>query len=237
MQVLDRLKIIRVFDFIGLTQAVAEVRDWTDAEPLSHNPDVTPKEQLVRGTVPDSQSDGGEDEMLMTSSPVRVQPSNTHAKTVMTATTATTTTATTGGLLIIDNISRVTMPLLKNDYANGQALLTSLMRSLAHVTVAYDLCTVVIGDGRSKEGSDNSPSHFSSCSMRPALGNEFGYLLDVHILLHTLPRVSRQPREQQARRDAERVHIMEIVQDRHCGRYGRWAPFEVDVDGKLKNVS
>lgn len=235
MQVLDRLKIIRVFDVIGLTQAVAEVRESMDAGLSGNKLDVAPQEQHLRGTVPDSQSDGEGDEMLMSSLPEPVQPPQPYAKAA--TTTTTTTTATTRGLLLIDNISRVAMPLLKNDYANGQALLSSLMRSLTHVTVAYDLCTVIVGDGRSREGSNESPSLFGSCSIRPALGNEFGYLLDVHILLHMLPRTSGQTREQHARRDAGKVHVMEIVQDRYGGRYGRWAPFEVDVDGALKNVS
>jgi hypothetical protein len=73
-------------------------------------------------------------------------------------------------LLIIDNITYVTSPILKNSHVQGQALLTDFMRSLAHITRRHNVCTIIhntaVTYSNTSAGNNNNNSttaeHFCS---------------------------------------------------------------------------
>lgn len=220
IKVLDRLKIMKVFDFVGLSEAIQELRESLEEQAMS--PSTTRK--APKATIPDSQ---GEDDELFDNPSPEGEPTEEIAP--------------GPNLLIIDSISHVVAPLIKNNYAQGQALLYSLMRSLGHLTRAQSICTVVLSTAMTNKPSADEAtlSMFRSCTIRPVLGNGLGYLLDVHLYLHKLPRRSSQPdgeRSGQQSKSANMVSVLEVVQDRMSDRLGRWAPFVFGDNGKIVNI-
>lgn len=223
MKALDRVKIMKVFDFEGLTEAMSEVRETLEY-PDQPAAEEIPTIKVPKSTIPDSE-DEDEDEMLDTVEEPPPHPivhplsENAHAR----------------GMLIIDNISQVMAPLIKNNYTQGQASLASFMRSLSHLTRAYELCTVVISSAGNKPATDlEALSMFGSCTIRPALGVGFGSLVDVLIYLHSVS--VKKPADSKQVRSAEVVSILEVVQDRDGERFGRWAPFICTSDDRLEAV-
>lgn len=219
IKVLDRLKIMKVFDYVGLAEALSELRDTLEVRMAS------PATKAPKATIPDSQDE--DDEVLESPSPIQDSPeTDTHAP----------------NLLIIDSISHVVAPLIKNNYAQGQALLSAIMRSLGHLTRAQSLCTVVLSTALTNKpnADEETLSVFRSCTIRPVLGNGLGYLLDVHIYLHRLSTKSAESHggsTKQQSRSEKMVSVLEVVQDRFQGRFGRWAPFVCGEDGRLVDIS
>ncbi|KAF2161742.1 hypothetical protein M409DRAFT_27799 [Zasmidium cellare ATCC 36951] len=213
---LERLKIMKVFDCIGLAEAVGELR-----ENLEHPPEDVQAKPVPKSTIEDSED---EDEMLDDPLPKRQPPMPAPDETKK---------EPPRHLLIIDNISKVISPLIKSNYTNGQAGLASLMRSLRHIAREHELCTVMFSTASNKPATeDDTASLFASCTIRPALGPTFGQLLDVHLYLHQIP--SRKVAEaDNPGSTVEMVNILEVVQDSIGVRYGRWAPFLCKADGTL----
>lgn len=227
LQVLKRLKLSQVFDFVGLTETMADLHDGGGSileTTTAHTGEVAQKPP--RGTVGDSED---EEDLLDDLSAAKevvpaVAPPELHP---------------TNGLLIIDNLSQLMAPLSKNSYAQGQAMLSSLMRSLGHLTRRNALCTFVLANASPKPaGEGEGLSMFRSCTIRPALGNGIGYLVDVHMYLHEIPRRSGTGGGQGSGsgKTAESASVLEIVQDRYGSRFGRWAPFLCDADGRLVDI-
>lgn len=234
---LDKVKIMKLFDFEGLTEAMGELRDALEGSALLY-------EKPPRGTVADSQAD--ENEMLDSDTPATANQSAEVRVTTATAESEAIPDAT--GLLIIDNITQLAAPLLKTNHASGQALIASFMRSLAHLAKRHNLCTVILNSVLSypiKGGFDysqkeESPSAFASCAARPALGKSWTYLVDVHLLMHRMPKTEKGAR---AMRDGQRIEgtvemvsVLEVIQDRCDGRVGRWAACSMDDKGGLRGV-
>ena len=235
VKVLDRLKIMKVFDFVGLTESIRELRDALEGNVPSAD-SVKAVQQAPRGTVGDSEDeDEDEDEMLdsPTSPPPCEKPLLENR-----------VTEVNHSLLIIDNITQVAAPLLKNNLAQGQALLSSFMRSLSHLTKTHHLCTILHNHATSNIYiKEETPSIFSSCTVRPALGKTFAYTLDTHMLLHRAPRGADDAKAvyggvgaDRRQRLAQMCNVVEVLQDRHGGRVGRWAAFNVDDSGRLVGV-
>lgn len=228
--ILDRLKIMKVFDFVGMTESVAELRNVLQSE--EHAANVMQDERPApRGTIGDSED---EDEMLDEASPP--QPPTTSADR-----TTTGKSNIGSGLLIIDNITHIAAPLLRNNHSQGQALLTSFMRSLSHLTRAHKLCTVLLNHASTyQQAKDEAPSIFSSCTLRPALGKSFAYMLDLHLLVHEVPKTNADARaaysNDHGSKQGKAVEVLEVLDDRYGGRAGRWAFFEVNEDGGLREV-
>lgn len=220
IRVLNRLKIMKVFDYIGLVEAMSELQETLEERAGS----PSPISSVQKPTIPDSQDE--DDAMLDSPSPYQKSAQNdAHAS----------------SLLIVDSISHIIAPLIKNNYAQGQALLSSIMRSLGHLTRTQSLCTLVLSTAftNKPKADEETLSMFRSCTIRPVLGNSLGYLLDVHMYLHELPRRSKDaPGGMQAQRikSVEMVSVLEVVQDRFQGRFGRWAPFVYGEDGKLTDI-
>ncbi|KAK5727021.1 hypothetical protein LTR15_002912 [Elasticomyces elasticus] len=206
MGVLKRLTIMKVFDFIGLTESVTEFREALESEDAS-----APRgEPPPRGTVADSED---EDDMLDEPTPPSIStlPKGPAPR--------------VPSLLIIDNISQAAAPLLKSNHVQGQALLTSFMRSLAHLTRTYGLYTLLLNGVTSySQSREETPSIFSSCVLRPALGKSFASLVDLHMLVHAVPRTAADARivyggQHEIKRGAEPevTKVLEVLQDRYNG--------------------
>ena len=252
VRMLDRARIMKAFDFVGLTECVAELRESLEM-PSKRQP--SPSQQAVpapRGTVGDSED---EEEMLdAPASPAKPLPSS--PKTTFNHPDA---SDRSSQLLIIDNITYVTSPILKNSQVQGQALLTSFMRSLAHVTQRHDVCTIIhnttvtyssTSTNTSNNNNNNNsrtaeptPSIFASCALRPALGKTFPYLLDVHLLLHRLPISASDAKVVYAahgsipKPEHRLASVLEVMHDRYGDRAGRWSAFRADAEGNLTAVS
>jgi hypothetical protein len=247
VRVLERARIMKAFDFVGLTECVAELRDGLEV-PSKQAP--SPRQQGVpapRGTVGDSE-DEDEEEMLdaLTSPSTAAPPSpkDTHNH-----------TDAESHLLIIDNITYVTSPILKNSHVQGQALLTDFMRSLAHITRRHNVCTIIHNTAvtyfNTSAGNNNNnsttaeptPSIFASCALRPALGKTFPFLLDLHLLLHRLPISAADAKAVYAAHGAipkpenRLASVLEVMHDMYGDRVGHWSAFRVDAEGNLTAVS
>lgn len=206
-KVLGRLEIMRVFDFVGLTEGVAELR--------------ADLERVPKGTVGDSE--GEEDESL--EGPPRHDANGVN------------------NFLLIDDLTHVAGPLLKNNHTAGQALLTSFIRSLGHMSRAHKIDIVMQNSLQDfpNHNSSDAPSIFASCTARPALGKTLPFLIDVQLLVHREPATVASAKIVYGGRSAGKggvdwVGVVEIVQDRNGDRVGRWAPFKIAVDGTLEDL-
>ena len=244
VQVLGRVRIMKAFDFVGLTECVAELREHLEADAHPRPSRKTQAQQPPRGTVGDSED---EDEILDSLSPPK------HRK-ASPATEPPPEPKQSSKLLIIDNITHATLPLLKNSHIQGQALLTSFMRSLAHLTRAHQLCTVVQNaasvhspasvSAQVPSPAEDRPSIFSSCTLRPALGRTFAYLVDAHYLLHRVPLEAEDAKGVYSTQGPSRmagqrkvVSVLEVLTDRHSDRVGHWVAFHPDAEGKLIGIT
>jgi hypothetical protein len=155
---LERVKIMRVFDFVGVSEAVNELRAGLES-PLSQQGSLveTPRARPARHEIPDSEDedDDDDDDMLLdweltqhdqeTEKNSRASPDNIDEKL---------------GLLFIDNIAHAVNPLLKSNYVQGtqhftpdlahysppagQSLFVTFMRSLSHFTATHNISTILI---------------------------------------------------------------------------------------------
>ncbi|CAK1355201.1 hypothetical protein CB0940_01044 [Cercospora beticola] len=223
MEALKRLKISKVFDRIGMMEAVAELGEELNAEKQQKQQRPAEMTKLRKSTIEDSE----DEEDILDESPEK-SPSHPGAPVPST---------TIKRLLIVDSISHVMTPIIKNDYTQGQALLTSLLRSITEVTQQYNLCTIVLGEAGFKLVSeDETLSRFKSCRIKPAVGYGLGYLVDVHFYLHQLPSrtVTQGTTERQVRQ--EPIHVLEIVEERDGNRQWSWAAFRFTEEGTLEEV-
>lgn len=219
-RMLHQLNISKVFDFVGLTEAVSEAREGMEGD---RKGEVAKAEwRAFPSTIQDSQED--EDEMLDDLPAVGGQADEKPPAPAAGPTE--TTKQPTRRLLIINDLSQLLMPETRNSWSRGLALLSSFMRSLLHLTRNHNVCTLVICSP-SKKFADpfEQRSIFKCCKLKPALGREIGHLVDTHSYVHQIP-VGRNSYDQMAR-------VLEVVQDRNGDREGKWAPFECDADGRI----
>ncbi|KAM0709826.1 hypothetical protein Q7P35_003867 [Cladosporium inversicolor] len=246
VQGLERVRIMKAFDFVGMTECVAELRESLETrgqkesqqEPESSSRE--PRAPAPRGTVGDSED---EDDMLDDIEPVSLEkppPPN------VTEPEEKPPEVGPQHLLVIDNITYVASPIIKDSHVQGQALLATFMRSLAHLTRAHDICTLLhnaVMTYQPKSTTESTPSIFSSCTLRPALGKSFAHLLDVHLLLHRVPLTAADAKSVYAAHSAiakssqRLASVLEVLQDRHSDRIGHWSAFKTDADGNLSGIS
>lgn len=217
-KMLDRVNMMKVFDFVGMTESIAELKDRLGGSETVPHKSPTENRPGPRPTIGDSEDEASDDEILdgpSNSSRISDQRSTISAH---------------NHLLIIDSLTQVTAPLLKANYTRGQGILSSFMRTLSHLTRTYSICTVLVNGVTSYANTkEESPSIFSSCTLQPALGRVFMHALDVHFLVHQVTRTNGK---------AERVFVVEVLQDRYGGRTGKWAAFKADDNaGGLMSVS
>ncbi|KAK0260468.1 hypothetical protein LTS09_004764 [Friedmanniomyces endolithicus] len=228
MTILGRLKIMKVFDFVGLTESVVEVRESLESSGTYSPPHVL-KQAAPRSTVGDSEDEG---EMLDVPTLPSPAPQDKPKD------------ISSPSLLIIDSISQIAAPLIKSNHVQGQALLTSFMRSLAHLSRTHHLCTLLLnGTTTYSQSKEDTPSIFSSCALRPALGKTFAYMLDLHLLVHAIPNTAADARrvygnkhEGKGEQEAGLVEVIEVLQDRHGSRVDKWTALTLDTSSNLAEL-
>ncbi|KIW06493.1 uncharacterized protein PV09_02929 [Verruconis gallopava] len=251
-QALDRMKIMRVFDFVGLREAINEIKE--DLENVEKDEEVAGQGVANHGQqtcIADSQAEDG-DEDIMASDAKKYIPESPKLESV--------------SLLVVDNITSVLNPHLKTDYVQGQALLTTFMRYLSSLTVTFRLTTLLLNNAASPNKthlpfpnlallnsnlhlpsstyiseplSANShsmldqPSIFSSTTARPSLGKTFTGLVDCHVLLSMIPKRRRDAEIFVGGKsgDGDRVGVLEVLCERGGNGVGRWAAFEIGLAG------
>lgn len=234
-EMLDRVSVMRVFDFPGVVEAIGEVSkrcEEYDCLQRSGNDRVV-RETFDKRELANNDEDEGEPEDVGKNARTQSQPPVLGSI----------------GMIIIDNIANVTSSMMSKNQTSAQALLTASLRSLHHVTTSHDICTLLINAavsltpaansiyGNSHRPSDNA-SVFSSTNGKPALGRTYAHLIDTSIFLSSIPKT---------REDAEvayggsgdsagrwkSVGILEVLKDRYGNREGEWAPFEMEPGGEL----
>ena len=236
---LDRVKVMRVFDFAGVVEAISEVNELV--EDTTHKLDkagVVASEKR-RDEIGDSEEELDEDDEESQRGPQRgnvnldgLQGSGPDSGRI--------------GMIIIDTITNVVSAMMVKSQIQGQALLASFMRSLHHLTSRYHICTILTNAAVGKNVSTNPEyqhgpredvSIFSSTMGKPALGKSFTFLIDTSVFLSTVPKTSddaniafggggEAPSYQKAL-------ILEVLKDRCGAREGRWAAFEIAAEVKI----
>lgn len=232
---LDRVSVMRVFDFPGVVEAIGEVSERCEEyERLQGNGnDRYAREAFDQPELAYNDEDEGGTEEPAASIKKHSEPPALGSI----------------GMIIIDNIANVVSSMMSKNQTSAQALLTTSLRSLHHVTASHSICTLLVNAavslspaansiyGNSHRPSENA-SIFSSTNGKPALGRTYAYLIDTSIFLSSIPKT---------REDAEvayagsgdsagrwkSVGILEVLKDRYGNREGEWAAFEMEPGGEL----
>ncbi|KAF2403615.1 P-loop containing nucleoside triphosphate hydrolase protein [Trichodelitschia bisporula] len=257
-EILDRVKLMRVFDIEGLLEALDELKTETESaldDLRKLRNDAATDKQLE---IPDSEDEG--DEMLFDEvSPLEPSPSD--------MTNLPGEAAAKEGLLVIDNITSVINPLLKRNYVQAQAQLTEVLRALSQLARSSNMCILLINTAMSPRSNHTvsvkkstqmldhpspeemsslssqleSISIFESATVRPALGKTLSNAVDLYLLAHMLPKHKRDAdmfynTELGSKHRAELVNILEVLSDRWDQRVGNFGAFTVKGGIQLEDA-
>ena len=232
---LDRVKVMRVFDFAGVVEAISEVNESMEA--MTQKADRLPvaASEQRRDEVGDSEEEPDEDEEPQCEPQHEIDHlhgNELHSSPI--------------GMIIIDTITNVVSAMMVQSQVQGQALLASFIRSLHHLTSRYHVCTVLtnaaVGENPSRNpayqhGPREDVSIFSSTMGKPALGKTFTFLVDTSVFLSTVPKTSADAfiafGSGEKALSYQKALIFEILKDRFGTREGRWAAFEIAAEVKL----
>ena len=221
---LDRVKVMRIFDFAGVIEAVGELSEMREDIPRVSG--EAPRK--TKDEIGDSEEELDEDE---DEDPPAEQVSKDVGQV---------------GLIVVDSITNVVGSLVAKSQTQGQALLASFMRSLHFLTSRHHICTVLTNAAVGLSASSNreykrrpedNVSVFSSTPGKPALGKTFTYLIDTSIFLSTIPKTANDAAIAYGNRgDAssfKKAIVLEVLKDRCGSREGRWATFEIFDEVKI----
>ncbi|PNS16394.1 hypothetical protein CAC42_128 [Sphaceloma murrayae] len=223
--VLDRLNLMRIFSHEELADALSEYRDTLDHQ-ASPQQAISPAANRIN-TIPDSQSTQADTDLLalLDSAPDQViEPSAPRQAGSPAEQTPT-------SLLIIDDIPTIFSPLLRSSYTHASSLLSSLLRSLYHLTSQHPLCVLLVNgtttpsrspdrrylaqgaeeeEGRmAKRVEQRGPSIFAGCEARPMFHHLVMGVQGVNMLVHRVPRTEGDARavyaERTGRDQGERI--------------------------------
>ncbi|KAI5275429.1 hypothetical protein E4T47_01513 [Aureobasidium subglaciale] len=221
---LDRVKIMRVFDFEGVVEGLNELVDELEGR------------NLPRGTVMDSQEDAEEILDLGVQAKTEKKQETTRQK-------------AEAGMILINNLSQVLGLLLKNNYVQGmscdqvsmrgrslqditgQATIATLVRRLRNMAQQHNLCVVLLSWSVTYNSDHERVSIFEAIKARPGLGKSLGYLVDTQILVDAIPRKARSKGH-----NSNSVNVIEVVHSRGSHQAGKFGIFDVTADGELKAV-
>ena len=219
---LDRVKVMRVFNFAGMIEAVSELGEMRERVPRV----LEKSAGKTRNEIEDSEEELDQDE-----DPPAEQVFEDAGQV---------------GLIVVDSITNVVGSLMAKSQTQGQALLASFMRSLQFLTSRHHICTVLTNAAVGLAASSNQEykrrlgdnvSVFSSTPGKPALGKTFTYLVDTSIFLSTIPKTANDAAVAYGNRgDASsfrKAFVLEVLRDRCGSREGRWAAFEISDEVKI----
>lgn len=236
---LDRVKIMRVFDFDGVVEAISEVNELMEKVWLNSEKPTAVAVEKRRDVIDDSEEElDGEEEELQAEPKQEgvdlgeVQDGDRHSSPI--------------GIIIIDTITNVVSAMMAKSQIQGQALLASFMRSLHHLTSRHYICTILTNAAVGMNPSNNpeyqhgpreNVSIFSSTMGKPALGKTFTFLIDTSIFLSAVPKAIDDAilafGEGREASSYQKALILEILKDRCGAREGQWAAFEITADVKI----
>lgn len=244
---------MRVFDFEGMLEGITELREELEARARSTEsvPDLAPEEDLKvpKATIADSQASETEEMLLDVSPPAtttidspQIPPDELHTQ----PQAVTESEQPSHNLLMIHTLTAPLSPLLTSNYAQGQTLLTSSLRSLSHLTSTHNLLTLLLNTTVTyRNDSVEGVSVFDGIKAQPALGKTLGYCVDVSLLVSKVPRsvsdartafAGSQVGTQERRKGVKWVSVVEVLGDRYEDRVGRFGVFEVGADGMLRDT-
>ena len=234
---LDRVKVMRVFDFAGVVEAISEVNELIEeVAPKAQKPPVVPVKRMV-GEVGDSEEELDEEDEELQAEPSRdsvdlgiLHGSDSGSGRI--------------GMVILDTITNVVSAMMSKSQVQGQALLASFMRSLHHLTSRHHVCTILtnaaVSNTSSKKadyqhGPREDASIFASTMGKPALGKTFPFLIDTSLFLSTVPKTSDDARIAfgDGGESYQKSLVLEVLKDRYGTREGRWAAFNIAAEVRL----
>jgi len=248
---LDRVLLMRVFDFVGVVEAVAEIGATLESKGGGVG------NGGMGGIGEDGNRDGGEEVEARKWSNIERDENGGKGRV---------------GMIIIDSMTNVVSSMMSRDHIQGQsvtpshtppslsvlsslgyihpsttaytnthappghALLTTFLRSLHNLTRTHHLVALLLNSAvatqplpstgslsRHLRNNDNV-SIFEATLGKPALGKTYAYLLDTSLFLSRGPSGD----EGSVGRDEETV-VLEVLYDRFGGREGRWVALRADV--------
>lgn len=233
---LDRVKVMRVFDLAGVVEAISEVNGLTEEiAPKFETPAVVVFKKR-RVEIGDSEEELDDEDEELQAEPWR-ESVNLHDSQGIEPHSGPI------GMIIIDTITNVVSTMMAKSQTQGQALLASFLRSLRHLTSRHHICTILTNaavgisspnNPELRHGSRENVSIFSSTMGKPALGKMFTFLIDTSIFLSTVPKTSDDATiafgDGGEASSYQKAHILEILKDRCGTREGRWAAFEITAE-------
>lgn len=234
---LDRVKVMRVFDFAGVVEAVSEVNELMEGvAPKAQEPPAVPFKRMV-DEVGDSEEEFDEEDEELQGEPRRkgVDLGILHVGDPGSGRI---------GMVILDTITNVVSAMMSKSQVQGQALLASFMRTLHHLTSRHHVCTILTNAAVSSTSTKNADyqhgpredaSIFASTMGKPALGKTFPFLIDTSLFLSTVPKTSDDARIAfgDEGKSYQKSLILEVLKDRCGTREGRWAAFEIAAEVRL----
>lgn len=230
---LDRVKVMRVFDLAGVIEAVGEVGEMRErvAQASAKPASIA---RRARDQISDSEEELEEEDKIA-SGPATVEGEQVAEP-----------QGGQVGIIVIDTITNVVSSLMSKGQTQGQALLASFMRTLYHLTSHHLICTILTNAAVALTSSNNSEykrrpednvSIFSSTMGKPALGKTFTYLIDTSIFLSAIPKTMNDAAIAFSERvdgtSFQKAFVLEVLKDR-CGmREGRWAAFDILDEVKI----
>ena len=236
---LDRVKVMRVFDFAGVVEAISEVKDMMDETAQKSEKTPVLAFEKRRDEVGDSEEEVDEEDEGLQPEPRQEGATlgNHHGSEPRSVSI---------GMIIIDTITNVVSAMMAKSQIQGQALLASFMRSLHHLTSRHHICTILTNAAVSRNHSRNPEyqhgpredvSIFSSTMGKPALGRTFTFLIDTSIFLSTVPKTSNDATvafgDGGEVSSYQKALILEVLKDRCGTREGRWAAFDIVAEVKV----
>ncbi len=227
---LDRVKVMRVFDFAGMVEAIGEVSERFDefSNKKTASRAVTEQE---KHEICDSEDElENEDDVPVS----KESPNLLDGQAEQT------------GMIIIDTITNPVSSAMSKSHVQGQALLATFMRSLGHLTRRHHVCTILTNAAVGLNRSEN-PDHqrrsaenvaiFASTLGKPAIGKAFTYLIDTSIFLSAVPKSRNDAAiaygERHQGQTWQEALVLEVLKDRCGPREGRWTAFQISSDVKL----
>ena len=236
---LESVKVMRVFDLAGLVEAVGEVGEMREKHLGEARKDVVEEVAKRRHEVDDSEEDS-DAEML------EEQFGHNGEAAELAKLENAAPVKDSGGMIIIDTVTNVASSVVSKSPIQGQALLTSFMRSLQHLTFRHQMCTILVNSAVGLNPSTNPEYHrrvddnisiFSSSFGKPALGKVFSHSIDTSIYLSMLPKTRDDAvtayGDSVEDRTWQKAIVLEVLKDRHGTREGRWVAFEIAGGVKL----
>ncbi|MCJ1436757.1 hypothetical protein MMC27_006139 [Xylographa pallens] len=235
-EMLDRVKVMRVFDYAGVIEAIGEAGDLCKRNGQSSG--EVKAEQVHKGEEV-ANSEDEEDEVTISN-----EPEDQRAQELETSLDGSL------GMIVVDNIANLVSTAMSKNQTEALALLTHSLRILSHLTTSNNLCTILVNGivsntssakgslyGRAYHPSDDV-SIFASVSGKPALGRTYTYLIDASIFLSTIPKTQDDAEMAFGGRPGNviSVGILEVLKDRYGEREGDWGAFEMVEGVELRGV-